>query len=105
MLSELILALATLDAPPPSFAAIDPRAARVGEYSGLPVEPMRLPQPRPTPTTWQRTDSRGWTWTHPDRAALDRHVDAVERGYAAPVAPPISLHYAWPSCSSGTCRR
>jgi hypothetical protein len=52
----------------------------------------------PAPAYWVRVDSRGATWTHADRAYLDRYVDAVERGYRAPVS-----YRSGAVCVGGSC--
>ena len=72
------------------------------------VEAPAPAPPAPVPTSWSRVDSRGATWTHPDRAVLDAHVDRVEWGYMQP-APPLyytpagTTYTVGAACARGSC--
>lgn len=87
------------------------------DFTGLDAAPPAPdPAPAPPPTvsvSWSRVDSRGVTWSYPDRALLDAHVDLVEWNYrAAPVTPYVvapvvaaPVYYAPPgmTCAGGAC--
>lgn len=67
---------------------------------------VKLPVTTPAPAGWSRVDSRGFTWTHADRAYLDTYVDGVERTYAVArvrQAVPVPAYSAASSCANGQC--